>query len=149
MVKIIVGIVSSYRHYHHRQDCRTRWRWLVSSVSQRHYGEYDIAVQKHLKNTVSLRTPRHITSRTASWAKRVFLRNTRRHQSPPQPSLPPPHLYLTILLHSGDQNARKTVKEQSSYNPCLQFSGNKNTKLAYYVVKWWCCCSKELCVSGS
>ena len=82
VVKLIVGIVSSYRHYHHRQDCRTRWQWPVSSVSQPHQGEYDIAVQKLLKNTS--RTPQHITPRAALWAKRFSLRNTRHHQSPPQ-----------------------------------------------------------------
>lgn len=142
MIKLIAGIVSSYRYYHHRQDCRTRWQWPVSSVSQPHHGEFDIAVQKLLKNTS--RASQHVTPRAALWAKRFSLRNTRHHQSPPT-ATPPPPLLDNVTFTA--QNARKIVKEQSSYNLWRQFSGNKNTKLAYDVVK--CCCSMEFSVSGS
>lgn len=93
MIKLIAGIVSSYRYYHHRQDCRTRWQWPVSSVSQPHHGEYDIAVQKLLKNTS--RASQHVTPRAALWAKRFSLRNTRHHQSPPTATPPAHHPHTT------------------------------------------------------
>jgi hypothetical protein len=115
MIKLIAGIVSSYRYYHHRQDCRTRWQWPVSSVSQPHHGEYDIAVQKLLKNTS--RASQHVTPRAALWAKRFSLRNTRHHQSPPTATPPAHHPHTTTTstwqchIHGAERkkNSQRTV----------------------------------------